>query len=128
RGIPQIVATDVDASALACAQENFDRLRLNEHIELVPTDMFPAGRADLIVCNPPWLPARPTSRIEHAIYDPEGQMLNAFLRGLPEHLEPGGEAWLIMSDLAELLGLREPNYLVEAINQAGLHVVGTLES
>ena len=33
-------------------------------------------------------------------------MLRGFLTGLAAHLEPGGEGWLILSDLAEHLGLR----------------------
>ena len=32
-------------------------------------------------------------------------MLRGFLAGLAAHLEPGGEGWLILSDLAEHLGL-----------------------
>ena len=39
-------------------------------------DLFPEGRAALVVCNPPWVPARPSSPLEHGIYDREsGQLL-----------------------------------------------------
>ena len=65
------------------------------------------GRADLVVCNPPWIPARPTSAVEQGVYDSGGSMLRTFLDGLPAHLEPGGEGWLILSDLAEHLGLQD---------------------
>jgi prophage antirepressor-like protein len=34
-------------------------------------------------------------------------MLKGF-QGLAAHPAPGGEGWLILSDLAELLGLRAP--------------------
>src|SRR3546814_20961011 len=54
-------------------------------------------------------------------------MLLAYLDGLAQHLEPDGEGWLIMSDLAEHLGLRSPGFLTEAIAAAGLRVVGKLE-
>src|SRR3546814_18040912 len=90
--------------------------------------MFPQGRSPLIVCNPPWLPARPTTPIEHAIYDPASRMLLAYLNGLAQHLEPDGEGWLIMSDLAEHLGLRGPDFLTGAIAAAGLRVAGKLET
>jgi prophage antirepressor-like protein len=50
-------------------------------------------------------------------------MLLAFLRGLPAHLAPGGEGWLVLSDLAEHLGLRSRQSLLEAIEAAGLVVV-----
>jgi methylase of polypeptide subunit release factors len=90
--------------------------------------MFPAGKAHLIVCNPPWLPARPSAPIEHAIYDDNSQMLLAFLKGLPLHLAKGGEGWLIMSDLAEHLGLRTKEQLQQAIAAAGLKVVAKLST
>jgi len=85
--------------------------------------MFPEGRAPLVVCNPPWVPARPTSAIEAAVYDPESRMLRAFLDGLAAHLEPGGEGWLILSDLAEHLGLRGEGQLGEWIAAAGLKLI-----
>ncbi len=106
RGISRVVATDLDPRALACASENLARLGLSEQVDVLKADLFPAGRAALVVCNPPWIPARPSSPIERGIYDPDSQMLLGFLRALPEHLEPGGEGWLILSDLAEHLGLR----------------------
>jgi len=122
RDIQKIIATDVDDRAIACAQDNIDRLDLSSQIEIQKTDLFPEGKAALIVCNPPWLPARPSSPLEHAVYDPESRMLKGFLAGLKEHLLPEGEGWLILSDLAEHLGLRTRVELLEWIEQAGLRV------
>ena len=124
RGIGRVVATDQDPRALACARENLRRLGLAEQVEVVQADLFPEGRAALAVCNPPWVPARPSSPIEHGIYDPESRMLRGFLAALPAHLVPGGEGWLILSDLAEHLGLRSRSELLEAFRAAGLKVVG----
>jgi SAM-dependent methyltransferase len=90
RGIRRVVATDRDPRALACALENLERLGLAEQVEVVQTDLFPEGRAALVVCNPPWVPARPSSPIERGIYDPESRMLLGFLGALSTHLEPGG--------------------------------------
>ena len=122
RDIQKIIATDVDDRAIACAQDNIDRLDLSSQIEIQKTDLFPEGKAALIVCNPPWLPARPSSPLEHAVYDPESRMLKGFLAGLKKHLLPDGEGWLILSDLAEHLGLRTRVELLEWIEQAGLRV------
>jgi len=122
RDIQKIIATDVDDRAITCAQDNIDRLDLSSQIEIQKTDLFPEGKAALIVCNPPWLPARPSSPLEHAVYDPESRMLKGFLAGLKEHLLPDGEGWLILSDLAEHLGLRTRVELLEWIEQAGLRV------
>ncbi|HEY9280456.1 MAG TPA: class I SAM-dependent methyltransferase [Eoetvoesiella sp.] len=128
RGVSKIIATDQDPRALACARENFGRLGLDQQIELQEIDLFPEGKSALILCNPPWLPARPTSPIEYAIYDPDSQMLLGFLNGLIEHLTPEGEGWLIMSDLAEHLGLRSRDFLLNAIEQAGLTVLDKLDA
>ena len=127
RGVKRIVATDTDPRALACARENLRRQGLDDRVELLETDLFPEGRSPLIVCNPPWLPARPTLPQEQAIYDPDNRMLLDFLAGLRGHLRSGGEGWLIMSDLAEHLGLRAPGFLADAIAAAGLQVLGRLD-
>ncbi|QYD69453.1 class I SAM-dependent methyltransferase [Paraburkholderia edwinii] len=124
RGVSKVVATDQDARALACARENLERLGYASRVEVVEADLFAPGRAPLIVCNPPWLPARPASPIEHAIYDHESRMLLGFLNGLAEHLEPNGEGWLILSDFAEHLGLRTRDDLLSAIDRAKLVVAG----
>lgn len=123
RGVQRVVATDQDPRALACAQDNLQRLGAAASVEVVQADLFPPGRAALVVCNPPWVPARASSPIEHAVYDEGSRMLRGFLAGVAEHLAPGGEAWLILSDLAEHLGLRPRAQLLEWIAAGGLRVV-----
>jgi len=123
RGVQQVVATDIDPRALACAAENLARLGVDRQVRLVQADMFPDGRAPLVVCNPPWVPATPHAAIERAVYDPGSAMLRAFLAGLAAHLAPGGEGWLVMSDLAEHLGLRTRDEMLRWIAEAGLRVV-----
>lgn len=127
RGVARVVATDSDPRAIACARENVERLGLAARIEVALRPFFPDGRADLIVCNPPWLPGRPSASIERAIFDPDSEMLRGFLHGLAEHLAPGGEGWLILSDFAELLGLRSRDWLLQQIREAGLAVAGKLD-
>ena len=127
RGIARIIATDQDPRALACARDNLRRWQLQTAISVVDANLFPQGRAGLIVCNPPWLPARPSSPLERAIYDPDSQMLRGFLAGLAAHLEPNGEGWLILSDLAEHLGMRSREALLGWIDAAGLTVTERLD-
>jgi methylase of polypeptide subunit release factors len=128
RGVRKVIGTEQDPRALACAQENVQNLGFEDIIELQTVDLFPSGTSGLIVCNPPWLPARPTTPIEHAIYDPDSRMLLGFLNGLGEHLRADGEGWLIMSNLAEHLGLRSPEFLADAIANAGLRVLGKTDA
>lgn len=164
RGIAEVIATDQDPRALACAAENLRRLKLDGQVRLLQADMFPEDqarspaslqaplqaplqeceqasrqtslqtavqepwRAPLVVCNPPWLPARPSAPVEYAIYDPDSRMLREYLKRLPRHLTDDGEGWLILSDLAEHLGLRQPGEVQALIAQAGLRVVDRLDA
>ena len=70
RGVPLVVATDANPKAIACARDNIRLLKRENQIKLRATDLYPDGRADLIVCNPPWLPGKPASALEHAVYRP----------------------------------------------------------
>ncbi|MEU4534180.1 class I SAM-dependent methyltransferase [Streptosporangium sp. NPDC023825] len=128
RGVERLVATDRDPRALACARDNLERLGLAGRVDVVHADLFPSGRAPLVVCNPPWIPAEPACPADHAVYDPGGRVLRGFLDGLAGHLEPGGEGWLILSDLAEHLALRTRAELLSAFETAGLRVVGRLDT
>ena len=128
RGVQRVIATETDPRALACARENVERLGLADRVSVVEADLFPEGRAALVVCNPPWLPARPSSRLESAVYDAESRMLRGFIAGLRDHLEPGGEGWLVLSDFAEHLGLRSRDELVRWFADAGLKVLGRIDA
>ena len=129
RGIKAVIATDNSVRALNCAAENIEKLNLKQYITLEQANLFPGGskKADLIVCNPPWLPAKANAPIEHAIYDPNSAMLKGFLSNVKNHLNDDGEAWLILSDLAEHLGLRTQEELEKWISDAGLSVAEKLD-
>jgi methylase of polypeptide subunit release factors len=128
RDIQHIIGTDQSERALICANENVERLGLASRIQVLKADLFPPSKAALIVCNPPWLPARPSSSLEQAVYDPDSQMLKGFLHGLSEHLLPNGEGWLILSDLAEHLDLRSREELLTWIDQANLKVLARIDT
>ncbi|MBN8474137.1 class I SAM-dependent methyltransferase [Sulfuritalea sp.] len=128
RGVARVVATDNDARAIACAADNIRRLGLSGQVEVVAADLFPPEQAQVVVCNPPWLPGRAGTTLERAVYDPDSRMMQGFLAGLAARLAPGGEGWLILSDLAEHLGLRSRDDLLAAFAKAGLAVVGRLDA
>jgi len=123
-----VVATDSEPRAVLCAKENAARLHLSGEVEVRQKDLFPEEPADLVVANPPWLPAEAHGPLERAVYDPGGAVLESLVLGLPGALRAGGEAWLVLSDLAERLGLRKRGYLEELVAKAGLAVAGTLET
>ncbi|MBL8513296.1 MAG: methyltransferase, partial [Betaproteobacteria bacterium] len=67
-------------------------------------------------------------RMEAAIYDPDSRMLNGFLAGVRDHLSPRGEGWLILSDLAEHLGLRPREFVEQTVESNGLKIVGRIDA
>lgn len=129
RGVKQVVATDLNPRALACAADNLQRLELAS-VALQQADLFPTQQplANLIVCNPPWLPAKPSSPLEYAVYDAKSAMLRGFLQDAGKHLAPQGEVWLILSDLAEHLQLRAREALLDWFAEAGLTVKYRLDT
>lgn len=124
RGVARIVATDSSPRAVACARENLAGLP----VDVRETDLFPPERAGLVVCNPPWLPGEPVSLLDYAVYDAGGRMLAGFVDGLGAHLSPGGEGWLVLSDLAERFGLRTRSELLDRFARAGLRVAGRMDT
>ena len=124
RGVTHVTAVDHYPPALACARDNIERLGLSETVQVRAADLLDGSpTVDLIVCNPPWLPGVVRSPLDAAVHDPEHRMLKGFLDTAPQHLNPGGQAWLIMSNLAELLGLRSREQLSQWISSAGLQVL-----
>ena len=131
RGVSRVIATDNDPRALACARENILRAGLEDRVEVIAEDLFPSEKhpfkAPLIVFNPPWIPAKAITPLERAVYDPKSLVLNRFLSEVPARLEPGGEAWLLLSDLAEHLGLRTRGQLLGAFEKAGLEILEKID-
>lgn len=131
RGIKKVIATDNSQRALDCAQKNINQLDMKNAVTVINADLYPDaeyGKADLIVCNPPWLPARPSSVLESAVYDDSSKMLKGVLDGLRTHLSEHGEGWLILSDFAEHLGLRTRDELQGWIAAAGLKVIDKIDT
>ena len=124
----QVVATDVDPRAVTSARENAARFGVADRVEVVQVDLFPEGRARLVVANPPWIPEQPHGPLDRAVYDAGGELLGRLVAGLGARLEPDGEAWLVVSDLAERLGLRPPGALDALISSAGLRARFVLET
>ncbi|SMC70055.1 50S ribosomal protein L11 methyltransferase [Polynucleobacter kasalickyi] len=127
RGIKNIISTDIDPRAIDCATKNIHHLGYAAQVEVIQQPLFPAMQANLIVCNPPWVPALPSSPIENAVFDPDSSFLKSFLLEVVDHLTEQGRAWLILSDLAEHLGLRSRDQLLNWIQEGGLQVVNKVD-
>lgn len=127
KGAASVIATDVEPRAVACAEENARFLKMADRFTVEQRSLFPDGRADLVICNPPWVPEPPKNRIDRAVFDEGSKMLTGFLEGLPKHLAPQGRGALVLSNFAQLLGLREPDFLESEFERCGLKVIQRFE-
>ncbi len=119
-GATSVVGTDIDQRAIICATENAQRFGLSKRFLVEQRTLFPEGRADLIICNPPWIPEPAKNRIDRAVFDENSEMLSGFVAQLSQHLSDNGRGLLIVSNLAVLLGLRSADFLPNLFLQHGL--------
>ena len=54
------------------------------------------------------------------MFDENSAMLKGFLEGLTDHLTPSGRGVLLLSNIAELLELRPPDFLERELERCGL--------
>ncbi|MFC2099956.1 peptide chain release factor N(5)-glutamine methyltransferase [Candidatus Bipolaricaulota bacterium] len=122
----QVTALDISPAALQLAGENATMNEVDERIEFMKSDWFThvTGRFDLIAANPPYvdraeLPGLPQEVRDHepreALDGGTGglEQIGRLLRGVPEHLAPGGH--LLME-----IGAAQGPQVVRMMTEAGL--------
>jgi len=111
----RVVATDRNPEALRQLRAAARAERLD--IAVIRTDLAAGlGRFDRVLANPPYLPTRPEERDPDRWTNlaldggPDGcRVLARLIRSLPDHLVPGGHAYVVGSSLQDeraLAGLR----------------------
>ncbi|MEO2019437.1 MAG: 50S ribosomal protein L11 methyltransferase [Fuerstiella sp.] len=102
-GASNIVATDINPWAVRNAAYNAEVLKFADRMEVRqvaqnrPQAWSVIGREerfDVILSNPPWELGQTTRVEDFALYDPDFRLMKSFVEGLPEHLNPGGRAFL----------------------------------
>lgn len=94
----RVVAVDANPEAVRCARINVLLNRCEERVAVREGDLFAAvagERFDLVVCNPPYYPGAPTSRLDQAFRG--GDFAGRFAAALGDHLEEGGAALMVLS-------------------------------
>lgn len=122
----KVTALDISASALQLADENATMNGVGERIEFLESDWFAqvTGRFDLITANPPYvgrdeIPGLPQEVRDHEPHEAlDGgtgglEQVERVLRGVPEHLAPGGH--LLME-----IGASQGGQVVRWMTEVGL--------
>ena len=151
-GFGFVAATDISARAVRNARETLAKVDASgARWVMTRCDLFPSaggvkgdslplpvverGTVDVSVCNPPWIPlsssdpqaveSSSSPELMGSVFDVDSNMLRGYLRGVRPWLRPGtGEAWVVLSDFAELVGLRHPSDVETWAREGGLRLVG----
>ncbi len=120
-GFKTVYATDVNENAIIGVDEEIKRMNLNDKLRLYYGDLFGTLdiRSELIVFNPPWLPASYNlSGLDKAIYY-DTNLFPRFFEQALAHLEPRGKIVLIFSNLAQSSGLTNTHPVEEELSSGG---------
>ncbi|MBU2765586.1 methyltransferase [Acidithiobacillus ferrivorans] len=130
RGANRVVATDI--SEKACAAMECNALLNNLDIDVRHGDMFAPlqdrEQFDLVIFNLPLLNKPVANQAEVALCDPDGELLNRFLRGLPAVTKPEGMALFTHANISAPLPLCIPGRIgtVTEMRRCGCEVFRVL--
>lgn len=113
----RVVAVDSNPAAVDCARINAEANGVDDRVDIRLGDLFEpvtGEEFDLILCNPPYFPGRPTTPLDTAFR--AGDFGRRFASDLGGHLTESGRALVILSGLGD-----EPAFLT-AFADAGLEI------
>jgi len=101
-----VTAIDSNKNAIIGVSNENKRLGYEENMTLIHSDLFEncETKADLILFQPPWLPAKHTleEEIDKATYYDE-TLFPRFFEQAVNHLNENGKVILIFSNMAEVM-------------------------
>ena len=99
--VESVLAVDINPAALGEAKKRAEGEGVSGKLTFVISDLFHEvkGKFDWIIFNSPYLPSEGVAD-EHA-WAGGAKLIERFLTGAQDHLEPGGSILLIYSSLSE---------------------------
>lgn len=88
----ELTATDSNAAAIRCCEENFQRWGINGQVIAADCASEIHQRFDLIICNPPF----------HQGFAVEGELTDRFLAATARLLSAGGQAFFVVNRFVPL--------------------------
>ena len=107
RGFEQLIATDINPNAVISVRDDAEKLGLSDKLDVKISDLFENvdETVDLIVFNPPWLPAeKEISGLDRAIYYEKG-LFERFFDEAKNYLNEKGSLVILFSNFAEVAGV-----------------------
>jgi len=120
-GFEKIYGTDLNPNTIIGLNEDSEKNKLQSNLELIHGDLFARleAKTELIVFNPPWLPAeRDMVGLDKAIYY-DGDLFPEFFDGALKHLKPNGKIVLLFSNLAQITGLSDIHPIKKELEEGG---------
>lgn len=121
QGFRKVYGTDTNPNAVIGLREEQQKTNHASGIELCIGDLFAecGVKTELIVFNPPWLPAsQQTDGLDNAIYY-AGDLFSRFFAEAEKHLQPGGRVVILFSNLAQISGVVESHPVVAELEGEG---------
>lgn len=120
-GFENVAATDINPNAIISVKQHAEKTGLSDRIDSKLSDLFEAHnqKADLVVFNPPWLPAqKDTEGLDGAIYY-EPDLFERFFSDVRNRLKEGGRVVILFSNLAESVGISDEHPVKKELQYGG---------
>lgn len=116
-GFEHVMATDISPNAVISVMENAKLRGVEDHLEVRRSDLFEGcdRKADVIVFNPPWLPAgSDVTGLDRAIYY-EPELFERFFKDAGDFLSKKGRIVLFFSNLGRTEGMQKEHPIEEEL-------------
>jgi len=107
RGFEKVIASDINPNSILSVREHAQRIGESDRVYTFQSDLFEKHdqKADLVVFNPPWLPAqKDIEGLDNAIYYESG-LFERFFEKAADYIHDKGKLVLLFSNLAESQGV-----------------------
>lgn len=122
----KLVGVDISPKAIQCSAENAEKLGATSKTDFRQGSLWqviaPTEQYDVILANPPLLPAIPETILEMAVADsPEMKLTSGFISGLPTHLTDQGHALMAFSNACSVYVGDPMDYIRRQADIAGVN-------
>lgn len=101
----KVVAVDINPEAVTFANKNVMTNGLQDTVTVLEGDLFSPLKKqmlfDLIIFTPPYLEGRPSSDFDHALFDPDKNLIRRFFSTAKDYLKPEGYVQMLYSSIAD---------------------------